>query len=310
MSGSIRGTMGPREWFLVIALALVWGGAFFLGEVALVELPPFTIVFARVALAALALLLIVFLSGQTLPREAGVWGSFLVMGAINNVVPFSLIVWGQTEITGGLASVLNATTPVFTVLLAHVLTRDERLTAGKLTGVILGLVGVAVMIGPEALKGLGAGVFAQLAVIGAAISYACAGIFGRRFAGRAPLVTATGQLTCSSLLLLPLALLVDRPWLLPLPGFETWGALIGLALLGTALAYLIYFQVLATAGATNVLLVTLLVPVSAILLGGLILGERLEAHHFPGMALIAVGLLAIDGRVLALLRRPAAGRAN
>lgn len=309
MSKPINLQMNPWEWFLLIVLALVWGGAFFFSEVALEELRPFTIVFARVSLAALALWIVVLGMGLPLPRDAGIWGAFFLMGAINNVLPFSLIVWGQTAITGGLASILNASTPVFTVLLAHFFTRDERLTAGRLAGVLLGLAGVAVMIGPEALAGLGGSVAGQLAVIGAAICYGCAGVFGRRFAGQPPLVTAAGQVTASSCLMLPLVLLIDQPWALALPGAATWGALLGMALLGTALAYIIYFRILASAGATNILLVTLLVPVSAVLLGMAFLGERLEPYHVPGIILIGLGLLAIDGRPAAFLlgkRRPAA----
>ena len=308
MTKSINLQMSLWEWFLLIVLALVWGAAFFFSEVALEEVRPFTIVFARVSLAAVALWLVVLAAGLPLPRSAGLWGAFFAMGAINNVLPFSLIVWGQTAITGGLASILNASTPVFTVLLAHFFTRDERLTAGRLAGVLLGLAGVAVMIGPEALAGLGGSVAGQLAVIAAAICYGCAGVFGRRFASQPPLVTAAGQVTASSCLMLPLMLLVDRPWTLAMPGLETWGSLLAMALLGTALAYIIYFRILATAGATNILLVTLLVPVSAVLLGMIVLGERLETYQLPGMMLIGLGLLALDGRFMSLLkrRRPAA----
>ncbi len=303
MSKPINLQMTPWEWFLLIVLALVWGGAFFFSEIALEALQPFTIVFARVSLAAVALWLVVLAMGLPVPRAAGFWGALFAMGAINNVLPFSLIVWGQTAISGGLAAILNASTPVFTVLLAHAFTRDEKLTPGRLAGVLLGLAGVAVMIGPEAVAGLGGSVAGQLAVIAAAICYACAGIFGRRFADRPPLVTAAGQVTASSCLMLPLMLAIDRPWMLAMPGLATWGALLAMALLGTALAYIIYFRILSTAGATNILLVTLLVPVSAVLLGMAFLAERLEPYHIPGMILIGLGLLAIDGRPLAFLRR-------
>ena len=304
MAGAIKPAinlrMTPWEWCLLVVLSLVWGLAFFLGEIALQELQPFTIVFARVSLAALTLLAVLKAMGQALPRALSLWAAFLVMGALNNAIPFSLIVWGQTAITGGLASIINATTPIFTVLLAHAFTRDEKLSPGRLAGVLLGLAGVAAMIGPEiepgALSGLGGQVWGQVAVVGAALMYACAGVFARRFAAQPPLVVATGQLICSSLLILPLALAIDRPWELAPPGAATWGALLGLALPGTALAYIIYFRILATAGATNLLLVTLLVPVSAVLLGMAILGERLDPHHLAGMALIGLGLASIDGR--------------
>jgi drug/metabolite transporter (DMT)-like permease len=231
------------------------------------------------------------------------------MGLLNNAIPMSLILWGQIRIGSGLAAILNASTPLFTVLLAHLFTRDERMTARKVGGVLFGLAGVAVMIGPDALGGLNGGLLPQLAMLGAAISYACAGIFGRRFAGAPPLVTAAGQVTASSLTLLPLTLIVDRPWLLPPPGARTWAAVAGLALLCTALAYIIYFRILATSGASNLLLVTLLMPVTAVLLGITLLGEHIEPRHAVGMALIAAGLATIDGRILALLLRHLRGRA-
>src|SRR4029450_962502 len=218
-------------------------------------------------------------------------------------VPVSFILWGQTRIGSGLAAILNASTPLFTVLLAHLLTSDERMTAKKVGGVLFGLAGVAVMIGPDSLKGLDGGLLAQLAMIGAAISYACAGIFGRRFGGAPPLVTAAGQVTASSLTMLPLSLILDRPWLLLRPGARTGAAGVGLALLCTALAYVIYFRILATSGASNLLLVTLLMPVNAVFLGITMLGEHIEPRHVLGMALIAAGLAAIDGRAFALPRR-------
>ena len=227
-----------------------------------------------------------------------VWFLFLVMGLLNNAVPFALITWGQTEITSSLAAILNATAPLFTVLVAHVGTEDERLTWQRTTGVLAGLVGVAIMVGPDALSGLGTGVLAQLAVLGAAISYAFAAVFGRRFKrlGITATQTAAGQLTGSTVLLIPVALIWDKPWDLPLPSMTIGFAVLGLALFSTALAYIIYFRVLASAGATNLLLVTFLVPISAGILGIAILGEHLTGSQLIGMLLIGAGLAAIDGR--------------
>jgi drug/metabolite transporter (DMT)-like permease len=299
--------MGPAEWALLLTLSILWGGSFFFAKVALAGLPPFTVVFGRVALAALALNGVVFASGRRMPTSARVWGAFAAMGILNNLVPFSLIVWGQTRIASGLASVLNATTPLFTAVLAHFLTRDERLTPGRLGGVLAGLTGVAVMIGPDALSGLGADVLAQAGVLGAALSYAFAGIYGRRFRGTPPLVTAAGQVTASSVMLLPVTLLADRPWSLPAPGLLSAAAVCGLALLCTALAYVIYFRILSAAGATNLLLVTFLIPVSALLLGGLVLGERLLPRQFGGMALIGCGLALTSLRWSAERRARSAG---
>jgi drug/metabolite transporter (DMT)-like permease len=226
------------------------------------------------------------------------------MGFLNNVVPFSLIAWGQSHIASGVASILNATTPLFTVVIAHVLTKDEKMTVTRLLGVIVGLVGVALMIGTDVLQSLGVNILAQLAILAAAISYAFAGVFGRRFRemGISPMAAATGQVTASSVMLLPIMLAVDKPWILPVPSPATIGALVGVAILSTALAYILYFRILATAGATNLLLVTFLIPVSAILLGVLVLNEVLLPKHFIGMALIGGGLAAIDGRPIKAVR--------
>jgi drug/metabolite transporter (DMT)-like permease len=294
--------MGPLEWALLIVLSILWGGSFFFSKVALAEVQPLTVVLVRVGLAAVALHLLLLARGERMPPSLHTWGLFVVMGLLNNLLPFSLIFWGQTQIPSGLAAILNATTPLWTVVLAHFFTQDERLTPNRLAGVLAGLCGVAVLLGPQALGGVSARLLAQLAVLGAALSYALAGIFGKRFRALPPLVTATGQVTCTALLMAPLALLVERPWLQPAPGLVTWGALSGLALLSTAVAYVIYFRLLATAGATNLLLVTFLIPVSALWLGITILGEALAARHFVGMALIGLGLAAIDGRLFALWR--------
>jgi drug/metabolite transporter (DMT)-like permease len=288
---------------MLLALSILWGGSFFFVGVAVKALPPFTIVLLRVAIAAAALHIVLQATRTAMPWDGNSWLAFFGMGLLNNAIPFSLIVWGQTQIASGLASILNATTPLFTVLVAHVLTADERLSKGRIIGVLLGLGGVIALIGPQALTGLGSDVLAQLAILGAALSYAFASIFGRRFKrmGVPPLATATGQVTASSALLLPIALIVDRPWTLPSPDLPVWGAILGLALLATALAYILFFRILASAGAVNLMLVTFLIPVSAILLGSAFLGEALAPMDFVGMALIGLGLAAIDGRLATLL---------
>jgi drug/metabolite transporter (DMT)-like permease len=291
--------MGGREWAMLLALAALWGGSFFFNGVAVRELPSLTLVWLRVAVAAIALLLVLRALGQPLPRDRRIWAAFLSMGLLNNALPFVLIVWGQHRIASGLAAILNATTPLFGVLVAHALTRDERLTGLKAGGVALGLGGAAVMIGPDALGGLGNDIPAQLACLAAALSYAFAGIYGRRFRrlGVAPLAAAAGQVCASTLLLLPVMLLIDQPWTLAPPNAATWGAVLGVGLLSTALAYWLYFRILAASGATNLLLVTFLIPVSAILLGVSVLGETLQPRHLLGMALIGGGLAFIDGRL-------------
>lgn len=300
MTLPVNRTMGPTEWTMLLLLSVLWGGSFFFIGIAVTGLPPFTIVWLRVALAALVLNLAMPLMGLAMPRDRQSWIAFFGMGLLNNAIPFSLIVWGQTHIASGLASILNAMTPVATVVVAHFLTQDEKMTGNRLAGVLVGLAGVVAMIGPQALAGLGDDVLAQGAVLAATVSYAFSGIYGRRFKamGISPLATATGQVTASTVLLLPLVLLVDRPWGLSIPGPDVWAAVAGLALLSTTFAYILFFRVMASAGATNLSLVTFLIPVSAILLGTLVLGETLAPRHFLGMALIGAGLVAIDGRLL------------
>lgn len=303
MNSSTGYRMKSWEWLLLILLSMVMGGAFFFSKVALAELRPFTVVLGRVGMAAILLNLLVRASGQKMPTSRQQWGRFLIMGLLNNLIPFSLIFYGQTQIPSSLASILNATIPLWLVVLAHFLTRDERLTTNRLGGVVFGLVGIVVMIGPDALAGLGLNVMAQLAVLGAAASYALAAIFGKRFKGTPPLITATGQVTCTALIMLPIVLLVDRPWTVALPGFQTWGALIGLAVISTTLSYIIYFRLLASIGATNLSLVAYLIPISALLLGVIILGEQIAPRHLLGMGVISLGLMTTDGRLFAFIKQ-------
>jgi drug/metabolite transporter (DMT)-like permease len=227
------------------------------------------------------------------------------MGLLNNALPFTLIVWGQHRIASGLAAILNAMTPLFTAVVAHLFTADEKLTPAKIIGVLSGICGVIAMIGPMALMGIGTETLAELACLGAALSYAFAGVFGRRFRrlGVTPLATATGQVTASAVTLLPIMIIVDRPWELAPPHVATWGAVLGIGMLSTAVAYVLYFKILEAAGATNLLLVTFLIPVTAILLGTYVLREHLLLRHLVGMGLIGTGLAVIDGRMLVLANR-------
>ncbi len=313
MSEDRNPTMGPTEWALLVVLSILWGGAFFFGKLGVSALPPLVVALLRVGIAALTLMVVTRLLGQSLPRDRRAWRALLIMGVLNNVIPFVLILWGQTHIGPGLAAILNATTPLFGVIVAHLASRQEQLTAPRIAGVLLGLAGVAAMLGP-AILGMtrpagGAGApLAELACLGAALSYAFAGVFGRRhLRDLPPLVTATGQLMASTAVMLPIALLATPGLLALRPAVPIMAAIVALAVLGTALAYVIYFRILAAAGSTNILLVTLLIPVSAALLGILFLGEKLAARHALGMALIALGLAAIDGRLVRLARRTLVG---
>jgi len=290
--------MTPTEWSLLLLLSLLWGGSFFFVGVAVKALPPFTIVAARVATAAALLWLAAPFSGLSPARLLAAAPQLLVLALINNVAPFSLLTWSQTHLASGLASILNATTPVSTVFFAHIFTRDEKLNASRLFGALIAFSGVAVMIGPD-LRDLGDDLAAELAALLATLFYAAASVFARRFRrlGLAPIDVATGQVTASSLVLVPLALLVDAPWRLPAPGLAPIAALLAIGALSTALAFVVYFRLIAGAGAVNAVLVTVLAPAFAILLGAMALGERLAPPHFAGLALIAFGLAVIDGRL-------------
>lgn len=296
---AIHRSMTSREWTLLGILSILWGSSFFFIGVAVKELPTFTIVIGRVSIAAVILLVVMRVMGTRMPTDRRLWVAFFGMALLNNVIPFSLIVWGQEQVASGVAAVLNATTPLAGVVVAHRFTSDEKITPGRVAGVIVGIVGVAVMIGSEAFQNLGIEILAPLAIVMGATSYAFATVFGRRFRrmGVSPMTTATGQVMASSVILIPIVLIIDRPWTLAMPGIETFAALVGLAALSTALAFVIYFRILATAG-TNVLLVTFLVPVTAVLLGVLVLNEALLPRHIPGIALIALGLAVMDGRPL------------
>jgi drug/metabolite transporter (DMT)-like permease len=291
--------MGRDDWAILLFLSVLWGGSFFFIEIALTTVQPFTLVLIRVALAAAMLWAFLWWRGQRLPLPPGAAPAYLVLALLNNVIPFVMFAWAQEEITGGLASILNATTPIWGVLVAHLFTADEKAAPNKVAGVLLGFAGVAVLIGTDFLGELGRGLWAQLACLAATLCYALAGVWARRFRpmGIEPTAVATGQLTAAALVMLPLVLLFEPPWLATPPSAQAWLALGALALFCTSLAYILYFRLLASAGATNSLLVTFLIPVTAILLGALFLGERLEWRSFVGMALIAAGLAAIDGRL-------------
>jgi drug/metabolite transporter (DMT)-like permease len=303
----IRTVMNHSDWLILGTIALIWGGAFFFIGVAVRHVPPLTYVWLRLTIAAAAMLLFLRFKGQGLGLPPGAWGSIVLLALLNNALPFALFGWGQTHIASGLASILNATTPIWGVLVAHFLTQDERMTPRKIAGVLLGFGGVATMIGPSLLSSFGTNALAQLACVTASLSYALAAVWARRFRrqGISPLSVTTGQLTAGAMVMLPVSMLVDRPWTQAFPPLSAWGAIIALALLCTAFGYVLYFRLIETSGATNALLVTLLVPPVAILLGALFLSETLAPQDFIGLALIALGLAAIDGR---LVNRLSAGR--
>ncbi|SMF71694.1 Permease of the drug/metabolite transporter (DMT) superfamily [Xaviernesmea oryzae] len=298
MTAAINPKPSATAWALILLLGLIWGGSFFFARIAVLEVPPFTLVFLRLFLAALALH--IYLHGRQglYDSLAAHWRPFMVMGFVNNALPHTLIFFGQTEIGAGLASILNATTPVWTVLIANRWTADEKLSAAKLAGCLFGLAGTAVLIGPSVTSAASAPLWALVLPVLAAVSYGISGTYGKRFRHLPAPVSATGQLTASTLMMLPVSLIADQPWTLPAPSLHAVLAILALALLSTAFAYLLFFRILAMAGATNASLVTLVVPPSAILLGALFLGERLESTDLAGMLLIGLGLVLLDGRLL------------
>ncbi len=303
--------MNAKDWSRMLLLSLLWGGTYMLAAIALKGWPagagngvsPLMLVWLRVTIAAAALFMVLRLSAVALPSGRAVWVAFFGMGILNNVIPFSLIFWGQSQmpvsVAAGLASILNATTPLFTVVVLHVLTADERATPQKMIGVFLGLIGVAVMIGLDVVSGIGAGAWGQIACLTAAVVYAFSSLYGRRFKamGVTPLQTAFGQLTASTVMMAVLVTIIDPPWQAQMPGAVPVAAIVAMGIFSTALAYILFFQILSSAGATNLMLVTFLIPVSAIILGIVVLGEALKPQHLLGMAFIGLGLAAIDGRL-------------
>lgn len=299
----IRAQMNRSDWLILAILAAIWGGAFFFIDVAVRHVQPLTYVCLRLTIAAAAMWIYVRARGERIDLPRSAWGSILLLALLNNALPFALFGWSQTHIASGLASILNATTPIWGVVVAHFLTNDERMVPRKIAGVLLGFGGVATMIGPSLLSNLGTSAVAQLACVSASLSYALAAVWARRFRrqGITPLSVTTGQLTAGVAIMLPLSILVDHPWTHGFPPASALAAITALALVCTAFGYVLYFRLIATSGATNALLVTLLVPPVAIVLGALFLNETLAPQDFVGLGLIAIGLAAIDGRLLRFL---------
>lgn len=292
--------MTNQDWATLAVLSVLWGGSFLFYKVLATQLPPLTTVAARCVLAGAVLVGLFLAIGQTVRLPRRTWGQFLILGVLNNAIPFTALAWGETRVASGTASILNAMTPVATLLVSALVLRTETLTTARLAGVVCGFAGVAVVVGPDAL--LGQDVVGQLVCLLAPLSYGFGVPYGRRITGLAPPQMAVGQLAASSLILTPIALVVDRPWSLPSPDLSGWSALLGLALLSTSVAYVLFFRILARAGATNLTLVTFLVPVSALLFGTVLLGETIQPASLAGMALIVAGLAAIDGRAWPRLR--------
>jgi drug/metabolite transporter (DMT)-like permease len=291
-------------WLLIGILAILWGGAFFLIEVGLRSFPPITLVFIRVGFAVPAMWLAMRIMGQRLPTDMRIWGLLTVVGAFNCALPFTLFFWGQQYLDSSYAAILNATTPLWGVITAHFMTSDEKATPSRITGVLVGLAGIIAMVGPDAMKGLSDNLLAQIACLISTVFYSLAAIFGRRLSQTSltPMAVATGQTMTAALLMVPIMLVVDQPWTMAMPRLDATLAGLALALISTALAYFLYFRLIDRSGASNAQLVAFLMPILAVILGIAFLGESLNQGQIIGAMLIALGLVIIDGRLLARFR--------
>ncbi len=296
--------MKARDWGLLLLLSLLWGGTFYFYKVLDdAGLPALTLVLGRVGIAAIALLLVMWLRRLPLPTRLADWTPYIFIAFTNNVIPYLVFATCETQISSGLASIVNATTPIFTVIIAHVSTKDERFSLNSVVGITLGFIGIVVLVGHDVVHGLNLASVAQIACFIAPICYGFAAVNGRGFRAKSPIVVSTCQLIVSSIILLPFEIVIDKPWTLPMPSASTWAAMLGMAVLATSAAYIVYFMLIRYAGAVNATLVTLLVPPVALLLGGLFLHEHLGWSTLAGMALILIGLIALDGRLTKLVRR-------
>ena len=287
-------------WLLIGILSILWGGAFFLIEVGLRSYPPITLVFMRLALAVPPMWIAMRLMGERLPTEPRIWGLLAIVGALNCALPFILFFWGQQYLDSGYASILNATTPLWGVITAHFLTSDEKANPARIIGVLVGMAGIVVMVGPEAMKGLSNNLLAQIACIVSTIFYSFAAIYGRRLSQSelTPMAVATGQTLVAALMMVPIVAVMDQPWAMPTPRLDSTLAGITLALLSTALAYTLYFRLIDRSGASNAQLVAFLMPILAVILGIAFLGKSLTGGQIAGAGLIAVGLAILDGRLV------------
>jgi drug/metabolite transporter (DMT)-like permease len=299
---SAQKKMTTPAWLLLLAMAALWGISFVFSKIAVVEIEPMTLVFLRTALAALVLLAACHFNGVRMPTSFAAWRNYAVLGFFSSSLAFSLIFWAQQFIDASLSAILVAATPFFTVLVAGLLLADERLNSQKVLGVVIGFVGVILVVGPRHLLGLGDDLIAELAVLLAAASYATASIWGRRFAGEPPLATATGQVTASAIMMLPVALIFESPLQMSMPSWPVIGAVIALAVFCTALTYLIFFRVLKMAGASNASLVGLVIPAFTMMFAVPLLGEQITPLKIAGMLVIAIGMMVLDGRPFAALR--------
>jgi len=270
---------------LLLLLGTIWGSSYLFIKIAVADVPPLTLVAGRLVLAALILWGLMAVSRQAMPRRRSLWGTYTIMGFFSGTLPYVLISWGEQYISSGLAALLQATMPIFTVLMAHVAIGEERLTAASVAG-------VAVML-PDLRQGLQASLWGQVAIVVSSVSYAGAAVYARlRLRGQPPMASTTGQMTMGAVLTLPLALIFDRPFDLS-PSPQAWWAWLGLILLGTVVAYIIYYALIERTSATFVSMVTYVIPVNGLLLGAVVLHEALTVNVLASAALILTGVMLV-----------------
>jgi drug/metabolite transporter (DMT)-like permease len=282
--------------FWLIVMALLWGPSFLFMKVAVEEIPPVTMIAVRLSLAAIVLYAVLRSQGRTLPKWGPIWKDFTIMGLFSNALPFVLLSWGEQFIDSALAAILIGTTPIFTVILAHLFTADDHLTPAKIVGLTLGFGGLVVLVSPALMAGVEATTWGLLAAVLAAASYGAGIVYGQqRLRGLPPLVGPTAQVMTAALLLLPLSFLIERPYAIPVPSWTTLGSLLGLALLGTALAYIVYYRTMERTSATVLSTVTYIVPVVATILGVVVLKEQLDWNAYLGFGMILLGVMVVNG---------------
>ena len=285
-----------RIFLWIVFLAALWGPSFLFIKIAVAEIPPLTLVVGRVGIGAVLIYLVLRLRGRNLPRFGPVWKHFAVMAFFQNALPFALFNWGEQHIDSALAAILNGTTPLFTILLAHIFVEDDRLTMDKLLGVVVGFAGLLTLIAPSLFEGFQATTWGLLAVTLAAASYGIAIVYSRlNLRGLPPLVAPTAQLSLATLYMLPLSLLIEQPFRLPGPSLNAIGSLLALAIFGTAMAFVVYYYVLERTSATNISMVTYLVPIFGVILGVVVLSEQLRWNAYAGCILILLGVMVVNG---------------
>lgn len=280
------------EIALLLLLAALWGGSYTFIKLGVETIPPVTLIAARTLIAGAILVAIIRWRGLSLPRDLATWRLFLFQACLNSVLPFTLIAWAERSVDAGLATILNATTPVFVFLLTLAFAAQRKLDLRKAFGVAAGLAGIMLVVGVEAIGGLGGEFVPQLAIVLATISYACAALFGRNFTGLDPLMPAAGSLLCGAAILLPLSLIVDRPWTLA-PSQASILALLALAAFSTALAFAIYFRLIRTLGPVGTTSVSYLRVPFGVTIGIVFLGEHLSPTAWIGLALVVIGVAAM-----------------